>query len=129
MLERAIRLCDAVQGVLWIIDGESGHPAAARGLPDEFVSLLRERGRAGTHLALQQIIRGERLIHFLDTAEHELYRSGDPLGKAAVAADVKTLVWVALVREGIPVGAFAIGRREMKALAVISSQMAKGGLA
>jgi signal transduction histidine kinase len=114
MLERAIRLCDAVQGVLWIIDGERGHPAAAQGLPDEFVALLRERGQAGTNPALQQIIRGERLIHFLDTAEHELYRSGDPLGRAAVAADVKTLVWVALVREGIPVGAFAIGRREVR---------------
>jgi len=33
MLERAIRLCDAMQGALWIIDGERGRPVATRGLP------------------------------------------------------------------------------------------------
>src|SRR5262249_28776773 len=114
MLERAIRLCDAVQGVLWVIDGERSHLAAAQGLPDDFVALLRERGEAGTNPPLQQIIRGERLIHFVDTADHELYRSGHPVARAAVAADVKTVVWVALVREGTPVGAFAIGRREVR---------------
>jgi two-component system NtrC family sensor kinase len=114
MLEKAIRLCDAVQGVLWTIDGERGHLATAQGLPDDFVALLRERGEAGTNPPLQQIIRGERLIHFLDTTQHELYRSGDPVATAAVVADVKTVVWVALVREGIPVGAFAIGRRKVQ---------------
>src|SRR6516164_8331339 len=114
MLERAIRLCDAVQGVLWVIDGERSHLAAAQGLPDDFVALLRERGEAGTNPPLQQIIRGELLIHFVDTADHELYRSGHPVARAAVAADVKTVVWVALVREGTPVGAFAIGRREVR---------------
>jgi GAF domain-containing protein len=46
--------------------------------------------------------------------EHELYRSGDPVAKAAVAAGVRTVVWVALVRESTPVGAFAIGRREVR---------------
>jgi GAF domain-containing protein len=114
MLERAIRLCDAIQGVLWVIDGETGHLAAAQGLPDDFVALLRERGEAGTNPPLQQIIRGERLIHFVDTADHKLYRSGHPVARAAVAVGVQTVVWVALVREGTPVGAFAIGRREVR---------------
>src|SRR5438874_6425087 len=49
MLERAIRLCDAIQGVLWIIDGESGQLAAAQGLPHDFVELLRERGEGRTN--------------------------------------------------------------------------------
>jgi GAF domain-containing protein len=114
MLERAIRLCDAIEGVLWIIDGERGHLAASQGLPDEFVDLLRQYGGSGTNPALQRVMQGERVIHFLDMTEHELYRSGHPLGKAAVAAGVRTLVWVALVREGAPVGAFAIGRREVR---------------
>jgi hypothetical protein len=46
MLEKAIRLCGGVRGVLWTIDGEHGHLAAARGLSAEFIALLRQR-RAG----------------------------------------------------------------------------------
>ncbi len=56
-------------------------------------------------------MQGERLIHFPDMT---LYRSGNPLATAAVAAGVRALVWVALVREGAAVGAFAIGRREAR---------------
>jgi len=39
MLEKAIRLCDGVVGVLWTLDGERGHPAASRGLPAEYIAL------------------------------------------------------------------------------------------
>jgi GAF domain-containing protein len=109
MLEKAIRLCGGDRGVLWRIDGQRGHPAAARGLSAEFVALLRERGESGNP-ALQQVISGERLIQFADTAQSEFYRSGDPLAQAAVQAGVRSLIWVALVREDVPVGAFAIGR-------------------
>jgi two-component system, NtrC family, sensor kinase len=108
MLKKAIRLCDGVMGVLWTLDGERGRPAAARGVPAEYVALLRERGQMGTIPPLQQIMRGERVIQFLDTTEHELYRSGDPV--SAVAAGIRTLIWVALVKDGAPVGAFVIGR-------------------
>jgi hypothetical protein len=71
---------------------------------------MRQYAESGTNPALQRVMQGERVFHFLDMTEHELYRSGHPLGRAAVAG-VRTLVWVALVREGAPVGAFAIGRR------------------
>jgi len=108
MLEKAIRLCDGVVGVLWTLDGERGHPAASRGLPAEYIALLRERGQLGTIPPLQRVMRGERLIQFLDTTEHELYRSGDPL--SAANAGIRTLIWVALVKDDAAVGAFVIGR-------------------
>jgi two-component system, NtrC family, sensor kinase len=114
MLEKAIRLCDAVEGVLWVIDGERGRVAAAQGLPAEFVDLLRASGAAGTNPLLQRVSRGEHLIRFLDTAEHELYRSGDQLAKAAVQAGVRTLISVALLKDKTAVGAFALGRREAR---------------
>src|SRR5262249_41764482 len=75
------------------------------GLAPEFVALLRERGDP-TRGALQQIMRGERVIHYLDTKG-----SGLPFVEEALAAGVRTLLWVALVREGAPLGAFAIARR------------------
>ena len=110
MLDKALRLCGAAQGALWLIDAERGRLAAAQGLAADFVELLRERGEIGLTPPLQRVMRGERVIHYLDTKETEL-----PFVEAAVAADVRTLLWVALVREGTPLGAFAIARREVRA--------------
>jgi GAF domain-containing protein len=115
MLEKAIRLCGGDRGALWTIDDSRGHLAAARGLSAKFTALLRERGESGTNPPLQQIIGGERLIEFPDTAESEFYRSSEPLAKAAVEAGVRSLIWVALVKEGVAIGAFAIGRSEVGA--------------
>jgi class 3 adenylate cyclase len=112
MLEKAIRLCDAVEGVLWTINEGRGRVAAARGLPANFVASLAERGQSGTHPHLERVMRGEHLIHVPDTMQFELYGRG--LGQAAVEAGVRTLIWVALVKNGAAVGAFAIGRREVR---------------
>jgi class 3 adenylate cyclase len=109
MLEKAIRLCGGERGVLWTIEGGRGRLAAARGLPAEFVALLRERGESGTNSPLQRVVQGEWLIEFPDTVE-EFSRSGDPHAKGAVEAGVRSAIWVAIVKEGVTVGAFAIGR-------------------
>ena len=82
MLEKAIRLCGAVQGALWLIEGERAGVAAARGLAPEFVALLRERG--GPTPPLRRVMRGERVIHYLDTKG-----SGLPFVEEALAADVQ----------------------------------------
>jgi len=112
MLDKAIRLCDGVMGVLWTIDGKGGRVAAAQGLSPEYVALLHQRSEIDTNPPLQRIVRGERLVQVLDTTEHELYRSGDAL--SAAAAGMRTLMWVALVKDYAPVGAFVIGRREVR---------------
>jgi class 3 adenylate cyclase len=109
MLEKAIRLCGGDRGVLWTIEGGRGRLAAARGLPAEFVAFLRERGESGTNSPLQRVVQGEWLIEFPDTVE-EFSRSGDPHAKGAVEAGVRSAIWVAIVKEGVTVGAFAIGR-------------------
>ena len=117
MLEKATRLCDGVQGVLWTIDGEIADMAATYGLPAEFEALLRggETPVVGPPLALRQIMAGERLLNIPDLAEHELYRSGSPLAKASVErGGVRTLIWIALVKDGAAVGAFVIARREVR---------------
>jgi GAF domain-containing protein len=117
MLERAVRLCDAVQGVLWAIDGERVKIAATHQMAAEFIELLRqiERGELGPPPQLRQIMQGERVVHVADAAQHELYRAGHPLARAAVESGrVRTLIWVALVNDNVPVGAFAIARREVR---------------
>jgi len=67
---------------------------------------------------LQRVARGERLIQFVDAAdasENELFRAGDAVAQAAVAAGVRALIWVVLVKDERPVGAFALTRREARA--------------
>ncbi len=113
MLERAIRLCEAVEGILWTIEEGRGRVAAARGLPAGFIAYLNERSKIGTNPLLERVIRGEHLIHVPDTSQNELY-GRDPLAKEAFEAGVRTLIWVALVKNGAAVGAFAIGQREVR---------------
>jgi GAF domain-containing protein len=114
MLERAMRLCGGRTGNLWTFDGERARLAGSQGLPAEIATLLRNRGEAGTHPLLLRIMRGEHLIQIPDLAEHELYRSDDALGRAAVESGMRSLIWVALVKDGAALGAFVIGRTEAK---------------
>jgi class 3 adenylate cyclase len=115
MLERAMRLCDGSTGNLWTFDNGRARLTASRGLPAEIAALLRSQGEAGTHPLLLRIMRGEHLIQIPDFAEHELYRSEDALGQAAQAAvesGMRSFIWVALVKDGIALGAFVVGRTE-----------------
>jgi adenylate cyclase len=114
MLEKAMRLCDGIQGALWTIDGGRGRVEAAQGLPAEFVVAVNASAAAGTNPMLQRVIRGERVIQIRDVTEHDVYRSAGPIAKAAIATGVRTLIWVALVRDGAPVGAFTIARRAVR---------------
>src|SRR5262249_21870521 len=73
MLEKAIRLCGGIQGALWTLEGGRAKAAASRGNTPEFVTLLRERERAGRGPpeAVGLTMR-ERLLHIPDLVEHEL---------------------------------------------------------
>src|SRR5205807_2356678 len=81
MLEKATRLCDGIQGVLWTIDGERVKLVADYGITGEFVEVLRvcERPEVGPPPPLLQIMRGERLINVGDLTAHELFRTGHPV--------------------------------------------------
>jgi two-component system, NtrC family, sensor kinase len=115
MLEKATRLCEGVQGVLWTIDGERLKVAATYQVPAEFVELLRqiERGDLEPAPQMRRIMQGERVVHNADVSE--LDRAVYPLANAAIESGrVRTLVWVALVKDSAAVGVFAIARREVK---------------
>jgi GAF domain-containing protein len=117
MLERATRLSDGVTGVLWTIDGQWVKVAATHGFAAEFIELLREHERPeiGPAWPLRQIINGQRVVHIANVSEHDLYHTGDPLTKAGVEREhIGTFVLVALVKDGVAVGAFSIGRRAMR---------------
>jgi adenylate cyclase len=114
MLEKAIRLCRGDAGVLWTLDGERASLVASYGNSPEIVELLRRQGEMGTHPLLRRVIAGEHLFQF-DLGEHQVFRSRsvDAAGHA-VRAGTRTVIWVALVKDGVAVGAFVIGRLEVR---------------
>ena len=119
MLEKALRLCDGVQGSLLTFDGGRPRLAVARGLSAEFVEVLREeweRRGPSEHHPMSRLMRGERVVQILDLSVSDLYRTGDATAVAAVQlGSVRTLMFVALVKDDAPVGAFIIARREVRA--------------
>jgi two-component system, NtrC family, sensor kinase len=114
MLENATRLCDGVNGILWTIDGKGARLAASRNMPSAIVELLRRQGEAGEHPMVQRVIAGEHLFQF-DLTEHDAYRSGEVAAAPhVVEAGVRTIIWVAMVKDGAAVGAFVISRNEIR---------------
>jgi class 3 adenylate cyclase len=117
MLEKATRLCAGDQGALWTIVGDGVRLAATYGLPAEYVELLRQQEHPdiGPNSLLQQIMRGERVVHVLDLAQRETYKTREPVAVAAVERfKTRTAISVALIKEGAPVGAFSIARHEVR---------------
>src|SRR5271165_954410 len=114
MLENATRLCAGINGILWTIDGKRARLAASRNMPTAIVELLRRQGEAGEHPMVQRGIAGKHLFQF-DVAEHDAYRSGEVAAAPhVVAAGVRTVIWVAMVKDGAAVGAFVISRNESR---------------
>jgi PAS domain S-box-containing protein len=120
MLAKATRLCEGTQGVLWTIDGDRVTLAATYKMSPEFIELLRQRERpeVGPHEPLRRIMRGERVLNIADVAAHEIYPADDPFTRAGLESGrVRSILWVALVRDDAAVGAFAISRREVRPFA------------
>jgi len=115
MLEKAIRLCEGVQGALWTLEGARAKVAATHLIAPEFIGRLPELVELGTPAPLREIMRGERMLNIADLAGHEFYLGGDPITKAAVElARVRSVCWVGLNKEDEAVGAFVVARREVR---------------
>src|SRR5207249_2777597 len=61
MLEKAIRLCDGAQGILWMFDGDRQHAAATAGVSAELAHQLREPREIHASPRQQRLRDGERV--------------------------------------------------------------------
>ena len=82
MLAKAVELCEASFGAMWLVDGEGFRTAAMHGdLPQAYV----EQWRSGTlHLPKADIpmvraIRSRKTVHTPDMLKEKAYLEGDPL--------------------------------------------------
>jgi two-component system, NtrC family, sensor kinase len=115
LLDKAIRLCEGDQGLLWTFDGEGFHAVALLGVPPSFADFLRQPLRPGPDVPLGRVMGLERLVHVADLREEPAYHSGAPLARAgAELGEIRTLMIVALTKDERLLGAFAISRREVR---------------
>src|SRR5215472_2541885 len=87
MLEKAMRLCDAAFGGLWIFEGERYIAAALRGVPTAYAEFLADKTITipGPGTGPYRFQRGERaVIQNIDLGDEEPYRAGEPNRRALV---------------------------------------------
>ena len=116
MLEKAMRLCGAAFGVLWTYQGESSNAVALHGVPPAFAEVLtRGPHPISPDNALGILQRSDGVVHLVDAADTEPYRSGDPLRRAMVdLGGARTMLGVPLRTDSAALGIFVIYRQEVR---------------
>jgi GAF domain-containing protein len=116
MLEKAMHLCEADFGGLWTMEEDRYVAVALRGVPQPYATFLAETTAIpspGT--APYRFLHGERLIHNLDLAAEEPYRTGDPQRRALVdLGGARTALQVPLSKEDAVLGVITIYRQEVQ---------------
>jgi GAF domain-containing protein/anti-sigma regulatory factor (Ser/Thr protein kinase) len=117
MLEKATRLCQAAFGMLYTYDGERFSLAAHQGVPEAFAEWWKRRGPAffGPGTAPARLLLGERVVHEVDVADTEAYRTGEPNRRALVdLGGARSSLNVPLLKDDAVLGSFTIYRQEVR---------------
>src|SRR6516162_10158994 len=115
MLEKAMRLCDAVFGELRTYDGERFHLAAIRGVPAAYADYYKnhDSGSYGPGTGPARILAGEAIVHVPDLLATEPYQRGDPDRRALVhLGGARAILLVPLVKDRAVLGFIMIYRQE-----------------
>jgi GAF domain-containing protein len=118
IVEKAMRLCEAAHGHLWIYDGARVHPVAVRGDP-RLVEWMNQRGvspvlPASGPGAIGRILGGERYAHITDALADEAYRSLPHFREMVDHGGIRTLLDVPLRKDGSVLGIIAVYRQEIR---------------
>jgi two-component system, NtrC family, sensor kinase len=113
MLEKAIALCDAKFGTLFLYDGKAFSIVADRNLPPEYAQVLRGKSFSPkTNSGFRRLVESKASVHITDMFDAS-YARGEPLRKAAIElGGVRSLVAVPLLKKGELIGSFSIYRDE-----------------
>jgi GAF domain-containing protein len=114
MLEKAVRLCEAVHGHIWMYDGERAHPVAVQGQP-RLVDWMRRVGSVFPGPSpLGRALQGERIVHVADAREDEAYRSYAPFREQVDVGGIRTVLDVVLSKDNRVLGVIAVYRQEVR---------------
>jgi signal transduction histidine kinase len=116
ILLRAIRLCGAAFGNLWLYDGERFNLAAAQGpFPPSYLEMLSQAGQnAGPRTAMRRAVLTQQIIQITDYQLEQAYLDRDPVAVAtAEVGKARTILAVPMVGEARALGVFFVYRQEV----------------
>jgi signal transduction histidine kinase/GAF domain-containing protein len=115
MLEKAMRLCEAAFGELFVFDGECFLSVANRGVPASYAELRATTPAVGSGGPLDQVRATGRPVHVLDWREEDVYRAGGAGARAFVdQVGARTVLYVPLLKDDAVRGAISIFRQEVR---------------
>ena len=115
MLEKAVRICGAGFGNLWLRDADGFRIAATHGAPREFLDYVRRDPlfRPSPNIALGQIVNSKQAYQVDDVRAAPTF--GDQLRIATIElAGARTLLGVPMLKDGEVIGVLAIYRQEVR---------------
>jgi GAF domain-containing protein len=117
MLDKAMRLCDAVFGTLRTYDGSQFNMGATLGVPAAFAEFLSRNPQSVAHGTIgARLLQGEPLVHNIDLMAEEIYLAGDPNRRALVdLGGARTSLAVPLTKDQSVLGAIQIYRQRVQA--------------
>ncbi len=110
MLEKAVRICDARFGTLFLFDGKHFHLAAQFGTPPDLMAAQRRRGSfpATPGTLLERVVQTKYVNHSAD------YSAEPAAGLLAKFGGARSTVCVPMLKDGELIGAFTIYRQEVR---------------
>src|SRR6516225_917790 len=117
MLEKAMRLCEAAFGALLLFDGKVFRAIAARDASGA-AAVLGDPVEPDPGSALERLVLGDEVVHISDVVDTEAYRSGvSSRLKLVEMIGARTALWVALRKNDVLLGDFALYRKEVRPFA------------
>jgi hypothetical protein len=117
MLEKAMQLCEAAFGGLWVFEGDRYVSAALRGVPTAYAEFLSDTTEMpGPGSAPYRFLHGKRsVIQNIDLKAEELYRTGNSQRRALVdLGGARTALQVPLCHHEAALGVITIYRKEVR---------------
>jgi two-component system, NtrC family, sensor kinase len=110
MLEKAIALCDAKFGTLFLYDGKAFTVAADRNLPLAYARAVRGQSfLPEANSGFRRLVESKALLHVRELLADPTYAKHEPLRTAAIElGGVRSLLAVPLLRKGDLIGNFSI---------------------
>ncbi len=114
IVDKALQICDARFGGLWIVEGELARPAATRNVPEPYGKFLRAQTLPHAE-AFGRGIGKKPFNHVADLARTESYRRRSPLTVASVElGGIRTYLAIPLRAGGALAGVLSVYRKEVR---------------
>ena len=113
MLEKTLRLCEAVHGNFLTYDGEVFHQTAFRGEP-QFAEYRRQQGPLRPNRQLARAVQGGGTVHRIDAREDEAYRDDPQFRQMVDGLGIRTSLAVPLRKGDALLGVVRAYRREVR---------------